>query len=343
MKKALLVLLALVLGAGLLFAADAKWGAWIEGDVVLYDDGGNAYMGPSWLTGGPYNTLSLSYSEDNFGFAMTDEFDADGWGVALRDIKGWYKLFDGMVKVSAGKLRIGDYRPTDFVEATSIVTRILNAQWGALVQLSPVKGLSVGVAAQYPVGAAAQDYANNLAFAASYDIANIAKLTAQYRTINDELGVSVEVNAIKGLPILLAWAYDLDGSAASATSLAKASWNRVLVSTSYTMDKLSAAVTGVGHFASDATLFAVEANVGYALSDTYKVGANLGYDTGYGFFTDGDGGFFVYPWVNVTVGGGSLNLGFALSTGGTNNPWDIPDAGVSGLTWKIHLKYVIAF
>jgi hypothetical protein len=40
----------------------------------------------------------------------------------------------------------------------------------------------------------------------------------------------------------------------------------------------------------------------------------------------------VYPWVNVTVGSGSLNLGFALSTG---DP--------AAMTWKIPLKYVIAF
>ena len=111
MKKALVVLLALVLGAGLLFAADAKWGAWIEGDVVLYNDARPGWHQPrAGSATGPYNTLSLSYSEDNFGFAMTDEFAADDWGVALRDIKGWYKLFDGMLKVSAGKLRIGDYR-----------------------------------------------------------------------------------------------------------------------------------------------------------------------------------------------------------------------------------------
>ena len=63
----------------------------------------------------------------------------------------------------------------------------------------------------------------------------------------------------------------------------------------------------------------------------YKVGVNLAYDDGCGWTTDFTSGFGVYPWVNVTVGSGSLNLGFALST------------GARPLTWKIPLKYVIAF
>ena len=318
MKKALVVLLALVLGAGLLFAADAKWGAWIEGDVVLYNDAGQAGITPSWAGAGPYNTLSLSYSEDNFGFAMTDEFAANNWGVALRDIKGWYKLFDGMLKVSAGRLRIGDYRPTSFVEGSSVVTRILNAEWGALLQLTPVEGLSVGVGAEFPVPIAAADYANKMVFGVSYDIKDIAKVYLNYRMLNDQLGASVEVKAIKGLPILLGFAYDTTSSQINA-----------LLSASYTMDKLSFAVDAVMQYTT-ALAFAVEANVGYALSDMYKVGMNLAYDDGYGWTTDFTSGFGVYPWVNVTVGSGSLNLGFALSTG-------------APLTWKIPLKYVIAF
>ena len=334
MKKALVVLLALVLGAGLLFAADAKWGAWIEGDIVLYDDAGNAYIGPNWVGDGPYNTISLSYSEDNFGFAMTNEFRADQWAddtidftlqeftsVGLRDITGWYKLFNGMVKLTAGKIRTRAYEPTSNVEGTAVVTRLFNAQWGALVQIEPVKGLSVGVGAQYPVGAAAADYANKIVFGASYDIENMAKISATYSLVTDQMSASVEVKAIKGLPILAQFMYN------TTTSDIKG-----LLSTSYGMDKLS--------FALDAEIisaaafdFGVEANVGYALSDMYKVGVTASYATSGGaFFTDLGTGVGVYPWVNVTVGGGSLNLGFALSTG---DP--------AALTWKIPLKYVIAF
>lgn len=335
MKRALVVLLALVLGAGLLFAADAKWGAWIEGDVVLYDNAGNAYIGPNWVGDGEYNTLSLSYAEDNFGFAMTSEFPANEWGNDLRDIKGWYKLFDGMLKVSAGKLRIGDYRPTSFVEGTSVVTRIANAEWGLLVQLMPIEGLSVGAFVRYPVGKTAQDYANNLAFAASYDLKDLAKVYVQYRQMwtvptlpalpysQKDLGVAVEVKAIKGLPLLLA--YNIDISTATAA-------HNVMFSTSYGMDKLSLALDAQVMY-STAFDFGVEANVGYALSDMYKVGATIGYATSGGaFFTDLGTGFGVYPWFNVAVGGGSLNLGFALWTG---DP--------AALEWKIPLKYVIAF
>jgi len=320
MKKALVVLLALVLGAGLLFAADAKWSAWIEGDIVLYDDAGNAYVGPGWGTaaGGQYSLLSLSYSEDNFGFAMTDEFGSDNWNVALRNITGWYKLFDGMVKLTAGKIRTRDYEPTSNVEGTAVVTRLMNKDWGVELQLMPVKGLSVGVFAKYPVAAAAADYANALGFGVSYDIENIAKISATYSLVYDEVSASVEVKAIKGLPILAQFMYDL------TTSDIKG-----LLSTSYSMDKLSIALDAE-IISSAAFDFGVEANVGYALSDMYKVGATLGYATAGGaFFTDLGTGVGVYPWVNVTVGGGSLNLGFCLSTG---DP--------AALTWKIPLKYL---
>jgi hypothetical protein len=325
MKKALVVLLALVLGAGLLFAADAKWGAWIEGDVVLYDSAGNAYIGPSWISGGAYNTLSLAYSEDNYGFAMTSEFDANAWGGGLRDITGWYKLFNGMVKLTAGKIRTRAYEPTSFVEGSAVVTRLFNAEWGALVDFMPVKGLSIGVGAQYPSGAAAADYANNVLFGASYDLENLAKVSATYSLKTDQLSASVEVKAVKGLPFFVQFMYNTNTSAMKA-----------LLSASYTMDKLSAALDGVFKYATAADV-AVEANVGYALSDVYKVGATLSYATaGFGgangWFTDLGTGFGVYPWVNVTVGGGSLNLGFALWTG---DP--------AALAWKIPLKYVIAF
>jgi len=282
---------------------------------------GNAYMGPSWISGGPYNTLSLTYAEDNYGFAMTSEFDADAWGGALRDITGWYKLFNGMLKVTAGKIRTRAYEPTSNVEGTAVVTRLFNAQWGALLQFEPVKGLSVGVGAQYPVGAAAQDYANKIVFGASYDIENIAKVSATYSLVTDQLSASVEVKAIKGLPILAQFMYNTTSSDIKG-----------MLSTSYSMDKLSLALDAI-IVSSAAFDYGVEANVGYALSDVYKVGANLSYaSSGGAFFTDLGTGFGVYPWVNVTVGGGSLNLGFALSTG---DP--------AALTWKIPLKYVIAF
>jgi len=335
MKKALVVLLALVLGAGLLFAADAKWGAWIEGDIVLYDDAGQAYIGPNWVGDGPYNTLTLSYAEDNYGFSATSEFGADvinaltiDFGAstfelapAFRDISAWYKLFGGMVKLTAGKIRTRAYEPTSNVEGTAVVSRLFNANWGALVQIEPVKGLSVGVGAQYPIGATAQDYANLIVFGASYDIENIAKVSATYSLVKDELSASVEVKAIKGLPVLAQFGYNVTSSDI-----------KVLLSTSYSMDKLSVALDAQ-MISAAAFDFGAEANVGYALSDVYKVGANISYATsGGGFFTDLGTGFGVYPWLNVTVGGGSLNLGFALSTG---DP--------AAMTWKIPLKYVIAF
>lgn len=329
MKRALVVLLALVLGAGLLFAADpAKWGAWIEGDLVFYDQADQYGLVPSWAGDaavGQFTDLSLSYAEDVFGFSMVSEFDSTGWGASLRNMSAWYSMFDKMVKFTAGKARVGDYRPTSFIEGTAAYARIANAEWGLLTQVMPVAGASVGAFVEFPEGMAAQNYVNSLNFAASYEMKDLGKLCLQWRlNKQDEIGVGLKVDALKVLPIVLTYNMNLTTSK-----------HTVLASAQYAADAITVAVDAILGYDTAAT-WAVEAMASYKLSDMWSVGANLGYDAGYGYWTDGDGvgGFIAYPWVNANVGSGSsLKLGFVFDT----------EYDTEGTNWKIPLKYVISF
>ena len=186
MKRALVVLLALVMGAGLLFAADqapAKWTWYFESNFILWDQDGQVGM-----EGGQYVNYGVTYAEDVFGFSALVESSSDnfidgastaGW----RNISGWYKLLDGMVKVTVGKDRIGDYRATTYEDGGGAYTRIANAEWGIALQAYPVKGASVGAFVKFPEADADQDYVNMLGFGASYTM-DLLTFNVLFRTIN---------------------------------------------------------------------------------------------------------------------------------------------------------------
>jgi len=348
MKRVLVVLLALVMGAGLVFAADQappKWGAYVEGWLNLWDQDGQAFLSPSWdgdLAVGQYTTLTFSYAEANVGFSFTSEFDSDNifGGVdpavnfnSLRNMSGWYSLFNGMLKVTAGKVRNGDYRPTSYVEGTSVVTRILNAEWGALFQVTPVKNLSVGVGVKFAEGPAAQDYADMLGFGVSYAVDGIGTFYLNGRTMDsgtspamleNAFGGAVKITAIKILPLYLSFQmslYDVNDPLYAG-----------LFSTQYVMGPMTSSVDAKFQYQTQFD-YAVEANVNYKLNPTWTVGANLGYAS-IAFFTDGGPGLLLYPWVQANVGSASyLKLGFRLDT----------EFDTEGLLWNIPLKYVISF
>ena len=99
---------------------------------------------------------------------MLSVADSNVWPTAIRNISAWYKLFNGMLKVTAGKDRIGDYRATAYIEGGNAYTRFANAEWGFALQAYPIKGLSAGVFVKFPELATAADYADALSFGASY-------------------------------------------------------------------------------------------------------------------------------------------------------------------------------
>jgi len=351
MKRVLVVMLALVMGAGLLFAADqapSKWSAYVEGWLIFADQSGNVGIGPSWASDsaaaaipdigsevGQFTDLTFSYAEPTMGFSFVDEFNSNDFGdptKGLRNMSGWFSMFNGMAKVTAGLVRDASYRPASYVEGAAAFTRLGNAEWGMLLQLFPVKGLSIGSFAKFPQAMTAADYANMFGFGVSYDVPNFGTAYASYRmqdagTQTDEIGIALKLTAVKALPVLVAYNLDLQSGTIAA-------YHSVILSTTYTAGALSASVDAKFQYQT-AFDYAVEAVPAYALNPTWSVGANLGYSSaGISYFTDGGAGLLLYPWVKINVGSASsLKLGFRAN---------VP-AGTSTFNWNIPLKYVISF
>lgn len=343
MKRVLVVLLALVMGAGLLFAADqapAKWTWYLESNFILWDQDG--FVG---MDGGQYTAYGVTYAETDFGFSATAEPSSNNFvsDVNWRNISGWYKLFNGMLKVTAGRDRIGDYRATTYEDGGNAYTRFANAEWGFALQAYPVKGLSAGVFVKFPEAQTAQDYANMLGFGASYAVEGLGTFNVAGRTMDsaitspvadtleNEFGFGATITAIKGLPIALGYGLKL-----YTTSDPR---HNVLLSTKYTLDAITllfdANVTYWTANANDLG-YAVDLVAKYALNKTLTAGIQLEYgNQSYGDMTGG--GFFVWPWVELAVGSAhTLKLGFVLDSDGDGTGSDV-------LLWNIPFFYSMSF
>lgn len=279
MKKALVVLLALAF-VGAAFAEDAaapapvsKVGAYLYASTNLYDQDGAQSLGPSWLSSGNFADLTLSYSDTAFGFSGTVEYENDAVNTAFRDYTLWAKPID-MLKVSVGKLRNGDYRLTSYIDGSGFNTRIANAEYGLMLQATPIAGLSVGVFNYIPASftyykdGKAQAYefdVNNLNFGASYTVEGIAKfivaakrnpivaysgvadnlLTVADEGVDgtiiytDEYFFGADIKAVEGLTAKVGLTMDLTDAYTTALSttgvLNNTKWNKIWVSGGYTV------------------------------------------------------------------------------------------------------------
>jgi hypothetical protein len=328
MKRALVVLLALVMGAGLVFAADqapAKWGAYLEGNFVFWNQDGQV-AATDW-----YTAYTLSYAESVFGFTATMEPAQTDFAISWRNVQGWYKLFDGMLKITLGKDRIGDYRATTFIEGGGAYTRIANAEWGTAFQVYPVEGLSAGVFVKFPTALADQDYVNSLGVGVSYAVAKVATINALFRTmdsgivspyVDNELGISATINAIDGLALMVGYGVKLYDSINDPL-------HNILLSAKFTSLENFTFMLDANLAYQTVADYAVELEVDYALNESWTAGVNLEYGTnGYGPLADT--GFYAYPWIQLAVGSASsLKFGFAFETDPT--------------IWSIPLFYVMSF
>jgi len=328
MKRVLVVLLALVMGAGLLFAADqapAKWGAYLEGNYYLLNQ--DSQMALSDDGTGQYTEWYFSYTEDVFGFSMTGVSNSNIWPSTFRNMAGWYKLFNGMLKVTVAKPRIADYRPATYIRGNGVYTRLVNSEWGVLVQAYPMKPLSVGAFVAFPEVFQDWDTANAFGFGASYALDGIGTFYFQYRTQgSDEIGVAAKVTAIKGLPLLVG--YRLKDLAYGTMD------HQVYFSTQYVMDPLTLSLDVCFQYETAAT-FAAELLAEYALNKTWHAGAYIGYADGmtYGDL-DAQGGFELEPFIQANIGSAhTLKLSFLLDT----------EAVAEGLHWAIPFFYSISF
>jgi len=176
MKKLFVLLLALAVVTGAF--AQVTTAISLSGGVKLIDQDN---MSAFEQDGDGYDVLTFKATDKDgtYGFSMTDS-EILGGGITLRDWTVWYKIFDGKVKFSAGKLRNADYRtilPNWYTDTFGGTDRISGQAF--LLQFMPMDGLSIGLS--HPVATSDQDFADVTLKGAdiglAYTIADVGKAT----------------------------------------------------------------------------------------------------------------------------------------------------------------------
>ena len=165
---------------------------WNRGVFNLYESGESTtsvspdwigYADPQWA----YNGLTIYYAAQNVSWIMTAEWEGD-WSkvdisnTVLSEFSGSYMMFNGIARLTAGKVRTdGRYRFTNFNTA-GFSTRIANAETGVLLTIRPLRGISFGTFLPVPVEAqAASTTYQRMNLGASRDIPKVAIFKASYR------------------------------------------------------------------------------------------------------------------------------------------------------------------
>jgi len=330
MKRVLVVLLVLVMGAGLLFAADPpKWGLGMSGTFTLWDQDGAVGIGAT----GQDTSFTISGADGDLSYTATFEPDSDNWGVDFRNIQGSYSLFDKMLKLTVGKDRISDYRATTFIQGANAYTRFANAEWGFALQAYPVTGLSAGVFVKFPEPITLQDYADMLGFGASYAVDGIGTFNVVFRTMDsapmeNEFGFSASITAIEILPLVLGYGVKLNGAADPG--------HTIYFSTKYAATEALSVLLDVKLSYVTVFDYVAELQAAYKLNASWTAGLDLYYGSaGQDYGSLADGGFCVEPWVKLQVGTNNwLKPSFYIDTDGD-------EAGADELLWKIKLYYEI--
>ncbi|MEN6298149.1 MAG: hypothetical protein ABFC92_09410 [Rectinema sp.] len=166
--------------------------SWNRGVFNLYESGGSTTsVGPDWMgyadPQGAYNGLTIYYAAQNVSWTMTAEWEGD-WSkvdisnTVLSEFSGSYMMFNGIARLTAGKVRAdGGYRFTNF-DTAGFSTRIANAETGVLLTIQPLRGISFGTFLPVPVEAqAASTTYQRMNLGASWDIPEVAIFKASYR------------------------------------------------------------------------------------------------------------------------------------------------------------------
>jgi hypothetical protein len=354
MKKACIILIALALLALSVptFAeppAAGSFHAWNQGNLFPYYKIGSADAvwgwGPQWDSApGPDQEWTFAYDGTNYGFNGTFEFGGDQFvlgstngGQPLSWFGTYYK-FGELAKVTIGKPRVSDYTEFSQMEGNNVAARFMDSDWGALLQLFPVTGLSIGAVAYVPnVNAATTtfkvaDIGKNFGLAASYAIPNIAKISVDWRTIafanagggagvpdtptavgpTQLLGLGLNVSALKGFGLNAGFQMNMS-NLNTPTKLFVSASTGMIAPISIALDFALAKAAN--------TFYAVEGDVSLPLMNSWSVGARIGYDTGVGWFNQGVGdwnGFELWPYITKAFdNGSSFKVGFVYASGST--------------------------
>lgn len=320
MKKASLILVALLLLVGMSVSAEGKWTNWGEG--ILYpfykvgDLDATAGWGPGWVGGvsGAYTEWNLAYSGEDFGYYAVWAFDGSANNLGLTRWAAWYQF--GMVKATLGAPRVSDYRPASFIEGNH-TGRLIDANYGMVLQAMPVDGLSLGAAMYVPdvaPSAGVMDWGKAFGFGASYALPDVATLYASARLDAEWVNASVNVTALEGIGLMASVAYDFTDGEDGIFGLASVKMAAGPVNLA-----IDAGLKTNGGTAFDTMVFGANLDVQYPINDKWVVGIMGGYDNGAGLVGGGEGtpgaGVSAFPYLKALFGDNYVKIGFVYAGG----------------------------
>lgn len=339
MKKTIAIIAMLGLAAAIAGAQSdvnlPKFSMWNRGVFNLYESGATTSVGPSWMGDpikqGPYNSLSLDWSMKDVGWTMTAQWDGDAktYPFYLRDFSGRYSMFKGFLRLTAGKVRSdGGYRFSNF-DTTGFSTRIANSEMGILVQVQPIKGLSVGTFVPIPVASQAADATfGKVNFGAEWVFENKAAIKASYRLEpvsdmksvaddNREFAIGAVLTAVPDFVLTLGYRF-LDATPE----------HDLFLDASYSLPRLRFKFFADLNIVNSQFYYGGKLNAEYLVANTsFVVGASAFYGNGDAWYDDG---MDVNPYFRYEFGGSSVQLGADLLY-------------KTALTYKVQLSYTISF
>lgn len=337
MKKLLVLLLALTM-VGAAFA-QVSFSGYLDTGFV-YEKIGSAdatltLNGDDSGTTSRFNLNGSWKSEDGvvgaaFRFRTQGDFDAGSPVLFTRRAYVWGTMFDGMVKLVAGKL--GDYTWATLGPAAF---GNIDGPTGVQFQVMPIEGLNLGFfLPATTAGALAEDAFGDILIGASYAMADVftaqAGIDLSPTADSNDAWAGVEVTAIENLYIVVeASLTDLGNDATGATYLFEEA--------EYSMDALVFGIDLEQQFWADSALdmgLSFGPYVSYTM-DMVTLGGQFTY------ITAGDSGMIISPYVRYAMGkGADLELRLDLYTG------DITDVEATALadnTTDIILSFTWSF
>lgn len=308
----------------------AKLSMWNKGVFTLYNSEGMTSFGPNWMgytiPQGAYNSITLNWSMKDLSWTMTSEWDGDlktfpvTW---LKNFSGSYTMFKGLIKVTAGKvLSDGGYRFTNS-DSTGFSTRIANGDTGILLNVQPIKGLSIGAFLPVEIASTpASTTYSRLNFGIEWVVRKTVTFKASYRMEpitgkGRELAVGAQLTAVPALGLTIGYAnYD------------EVSENDLFLDATYRLGRVNLAAFGYLSL-QDASLYeGVKVGAEYSIYKTpFVIGTSVSYGTGDLWWL---GDLLINPYVRYAIGSSSLQLGTELTVADT-------------FTYSVKFSYVFGF
>jgi len=221
MKKLLIVLLALAIVGVFAVAEDAPASISIGGFGRAWyspvaSDGSDSIVkvGPNWGGVGGNCAVGFNGNSENVGFSWNPRVSGGDKMVPAADqAKIWVKI-NPMFKVELGMIqgdtlrgKLGDYGDVISMGGEDNIFQRFNPQKGILVDITPMDGVYIGFAMDYPAASVepetagkflAEDAYKTMQIGAGYVIPNVGHFRAQYigETAPGSYGASAAVTAI---------------------------------------------------------------------------------------------------------------------------------------------------